>query len=556
VFSDSKLSNKNRFAIEFRNFDYNLFRILMKNVVLFIFFISGAVYSQEDAWVYFTAKPNAAFYFSNPLQMLSQRALDRREAQNIALDVLDVPIPPEYIEQVDAAAGITVMAKSKWLNAVHVRGSVAAINALENFTIVDHVDFADHSLDAAGRAASVAAPANTAQVLAEFPYGQSANQVEMLNGHLLHQQDFTGTGKMIAVMDAGFPQVDVAQPFQRLWDNNLILGGYNFVDRNTDIFTRNSHGTMVLSTMGGYTAGELVGTAPDASYYLFITEDTNSENPVEESYWVEAAEMADSLGVDVINTSLGYFSYDDPDYSYSFTDMNGTTAFVSRGADIAFSRGMVVVISAGNTGASEDPNITVPADAINVLTVGAVNPSEVCASFSSVGPTADGRVKPDVMAQGVASVIATPAGSVTTGNGTSFAGPIMAGMVASFWQAVPNKTNAEIIQLVKESADRFTMPTAQYGYGIPDFSLALSSALSVPKFIQYPNPVTGIFSVALPSGVTSAVVSVYDMSGKRVVNTTISNGNAGVSLENLSAGTYIYKVTSGSIVATGKLIKQ
>ncbi|HEX8562244.1 MAG TPA: S8 family serine peptidase [Flavobacterium sp.] len=528
----------------------------MKNVVLFIFFISGAVYSQEDAWVYFTAKPNAAFYFSNPLQMLSQRALDRREAQNIALDVLDVPIPPEYIEQVDAAAGITVMAKSKWLNAVHVRGSVAAINALENFTIVDHVDFADHSLDAAGRAASVAAPANTAQVLAEFPYGQSANQVEMLNGHLLHQQDFTGTGKMIAVMDAGFPQVDVAQPFQRLWDNNLILGGYNFVDRNTDIFTRNSHGTMVLSTMGGYTAGELVGTAPDASYYLFITEDTNSENPVEESYWVEAAEMADSLGVDVINTSLGYFSYDDPDYSYSFTDMNGTTAFVSRGADIAFSRGMVVVISAGNTGASEDPNITVPADAINVLTVGAVNPSEVCASFSSVGPTADGRVKPDVMAQGVASVIATPAGSVTTGNGTSFAGPIMAGMVASFWQAVPNKTNAEIIQLVKESADRFTMPTAQYGYGIPDFSLALSSALSVPKFIQYPNPVTGIFSVALPSGVTSAVVSVYDMSGKRVVNTTISNGNAGVSLENLSAGTYIYKVTSGSIVATGKLIKQ
>ena len=153
-------------------------------------------------------------------------------------------------------------------------------------------------------------------------------------------------------MDGGFPEVDVIQPFQRLRDNNKILGGYNFVDRNADIYTRNSHGTLVLSTMGGYTEGQLVGTAPDASYYLFITEDTGSENPIEESNWVEAAEMADSLGVDVITTSLGYFNYDDPDYSYSYEDLDGMTTFASRGAQIAFSRGMFIVVSAGNSGAS------------------------------------------------------------------------------------------------------------------------------------------------------------------------------------------------------------
>ncbi|HEX8268585.1 MAG TPA: S8 family serine peptidase [Flavobacterium sp.] len=529
----------------------------MRTLLLFALLLVGATsFAQQDAWVYFNAKPNPQFFLSNPLEMLTQRAIDRRTTQNIALDILDVPLSQTYIDQVEAASGITVLAKSKWLNAVHVRGSIFAINALENLEIVDHVDFADNNLDGAGRVADGSSSSRNQDAQAVFPYGQSANQIEMLNGHLLHQQNYTGTGKVIAVLDAGFPGVDVVQPFQRLWTNNKILGGYNFADRNTNIFTRSSHGTMVLSTMGGYTENQLVGTAPDASYYLFITEMTESENPLEESLWVEAAEMADSLGVDVINTSLGYFEYDDPDYSYSYADLDGVTAFVSRGADIAFSRGMVVVVSAGNSGGTVNPHISVPADAVNVLTVGSVNSAGVYSAFSSTGPTSDGRVKPDVMARGQAAVVANPNGNITTASGTSFAGPIMAGMVASLWQALPDKTNAEIIQMIKESAHLYATPNAQYGYGIPDFSEALDSFLLIEDFTLFPNPATSFFSIAFPSDIFSADVIVYSLSGQKVVEQQGVQHASQVGLEKLSPGLYIYKIQSGSRIATGKFIKQ
>ncbi len=339
--------------------------------------VSAFGYAQEDAWVYFTDKPDTDSYLASPLTMLSQRALDRRAAQGIAVDQTDVPIHQAYIDQIAALGTVQVLAKSKWLNAIHVRGSQPDVSSLGNLSFVDHVQFADTSLNEAGkpRPQRANATSKTLETAEDFPYGNSANQIGMLSGEYVHQQGYTGSDKIIAVLDAGFPGVDVAQPFQRLRDNNKILGGYNFVDRIENVYTRSSHGTMVLSTMGGYTVDQLVGTAPDASYYLFITEDAPQENPVEESYWVEAAEMADSLGVDVINTSLGYFGYDNPNYSYTYENMDGQTSFIARGADIAFSRGMVVVVSAGNSGNSADPFISTPADAANVLTVGAVNAS-------------------------------------------------------------------------------------------------------------------------------------------------------------------------------------
>ena len=326
-----------------------------KILFVFILFFTYRSYAQEDAWVYFNDKPDAAYYLANPLQMLTQRALDRRAAQGISLANSDVPIAQTYIDQVTASTGITVMAKSKWLNALHVRGTQVNIESLTNLSFVSHIQFADSNLNSrhsSGKSNELKPVNKQLEVLANFNYGGSSNQIQMLNGHLLHQQNYTGQGKMVAIMDAGFPGVDTASPFQRLRDNNLILGGYNFPDRNTSIYTRSSHGTSVLSCMAGFIDNQLVGTAPDAQYYLFITEDTNSENPVEESYWVEAAEMADSLGVDVINTSLGYFAYDNPNYSYTYADMNGTKAFISRGADMAFSKGMICVTSAGNSGNS------------------------------------------------------------------------------------------------------------------------------------------------------------------------------------------------------------
>lgn len=533
----------------------------MKKITLLLLLLSS-VYAigQEDAWVYFTDKPDAAHYLANPLEMLSQRALDRRTTQNIALDDKDIPISVSYINQVTATSGITVKAKSKWLNALHIRGSITDIRGLENFAFVDRVQFANPALNGEGRAMrqTNSVGVKDLEVQVNYGYGTSGNQIRMLKGNLLHQQDFTGNGKIIAVMDAGFPNVNTAQPFQRLLVNNKILGGYDFVTRNADFYSGGTHGTQVLSTMGGYVENQLVGTAPDASYYLFITEDILDENPVEESYWVEAAEMADSLGVDIINTSLSYFGYNNPDYSYAYFNMNGTTTFISRGAEIAYSRGMICVASAGNTGAGPEPHIGAPADAENVLAVGAVTSTKLYASFSSIGPSADFRVKPDVMAQGEAAVVSNQLGNVVFANGTSFSSPIIAGMVACLWQAFPNKTNTEIMQLIKQSAHLYNTPNDQFGYGIPDFNLALTNALEVPIFSSktftiYPNPVTSIVNLAFPKEYEKAQVSIYNNLGQEILYTEIQNSRPSFSVENLVAGIYFYKIKAGNNYQTGKL---
>lgn len=537
----------------------------MKKITFFIvLFTSFFANAQEDAWVYFNDKPDAAFFLANPLQMLSQRALDRRTAQNIALDNKDVPISQNYINQVTASIGITVKAKSKWLNALHVRGTIANIQNLENLAFVNHVQFANNNLNLAGRNANQTefqAVNKTLDTQINFQYGTSSNQIEMLNGHLLHQQNYTGTGKIIAVLDAGFPGVNTISPFQRIRTNNQILGGYNFVGRNENFYTGGTHGTMVLSTMAGYVQNQLVGTAPDASYYLFITEDATSETPLEESNWVEAAEMADSLGVDILNTSLGYFGYDNPNYSHTYSDMNGTTAFISRGAEIAFSRGMICVVSAGNSGGSANPYISAPADAVNALSIGAVTASETYATFSSIGPSFDGRIKPDVMAQGQGSVISDTSGNVGLANGTSFSGPITAGMVACLWQALPNKTNAQIMQIIKESADRYANPNAQFGYGIPDFSLALQKGLGIPEvssdaFVLYPNPSDSLVNLTLPNNSEKADILLFNSLGQKVLNVNLQKSNPIFSLEGLTSGIYFYKINSGNTSQTGKLIKK
>lgn len=540
----------------------------MKKFLLFIFLqISFFSFGQiEDAWVFFTDKPDAAFYLENPLEMLSQRSLDRRISQNIPLDEKDVPIALSYITQITNSVGITVKAKSKWMNALHIRGTISDIQNLENLAFVSHVEFAnktlnDDNLERSSHQNRLNKVDKNLEALVTFGYGTSNNQIEMLNGQLLHEQDFTGTGKIIAVMDTGFVGVDAASPFQRLQNNNLILGGYDFVNSSANFYGGGSHGTMVLSTMGGYVEDQLVGTAPDAEYYLFITEDINAENPVEESFWVEAAEKADSLGVDIINTSLGYFGYDNPDYSYTYEDMNGTTSFISRGAEVAFSRGMICVTSAGNSGNTGNPYISVPADAEHTLAIGAVMADETYATFSSIGPSFDGRIKPDVMAQGQSAVVSDVSGAIVTASGTSFSGPITAGMVACLWQALPDKTNSEIIQLIKESANLFTTPNAQFGYGIPDFYLIVQNALGTnslieKKFIVYPNPVENVLNISADKDFKTGKISIYNNLGQLVLERTINNSATDFSIENLTSGVYFYEIISKDVSQKGKLLKK
>lgn len=533
----------------------------MKKTILVFLLIFNFGFSQEDAWVYFIDKPNAANYLANPLSMLSQRSLDRRTAQGIPLDNLDVPIAQTYIDQVTAATGITVKAKSKWLNALHIRGTQANIQALTNLSFVSSVKFANQALN--NRTInnnSEHIVSKTMDVTENFNYGTSANQIQMLNGHLLHQQNFTGVGKIIAVLDSGFQNVNTATPFQRLFTNNLILGGYNYVNQSTNVYALHNHGTMVLSCMGGFVDGQLVGTAPDAQYYLFVTEDVASENPVEESYWVEAAEEADRLGVDVITSSLGYFGYDNPNYSHTYSEMTGNQAFASRGANIAFSKGIVVVASAGNSGATSDPYVGVPAEATNVLAIGAVKPDETYATFSSIGPSFDGRVKPDVMAQGQAAVVSNTIGAIVTANGTSFSGPIMAGMITSFWSAVPSLKATQVVQFVKQSADRYTAPTNLFGYGIPDFQLALTNALGNEIFdndqvVLYPNPVQDSVTIHLPSNQNEAQLYFYNSLGQMINQFHISNSEQSISLEKLTSGIYFYELSLKDKTQKGKILK-
>lgn len=534
----------------------------MKYIFTFLLLVvCSAMFSQEDAWVYFKDKPDSQVFLDKPLDILTQRSLNRRTNQNISLDVTDVPVEKSYISQIKASSGITVMAKSKWLNALHIRGTQANITALKSFSFVDKVVFANKTLNTTSKKVSQHKQIQTDDKLKttiDYAYGNSASQIQMLNGQALHKQNFTGEGKIIAILDAGFPGVNTAQPFQNLQTKKQILGGYDFVNRNANFYTGDDHGTLVLSTMGGYQENALVGTAPDASYYLFITENNASENPVEESLWVEAAERADSLGVDIITTSLGYFRYDVASYSHTYSDMNGSTNFISRGAEIAFSKGIIVVASAGNEGREAEPHIGGPADAVSVITVGSVDAAKLKSNFSSIGPSFDNRIKPDVMAQGTRTVVSDAFGAIGTANGTSFSCPVMAGMIACLWQAFPGKTNKEIRQMLLEISDRYANPNNDYGYGIPNFgsTLGVQNFLVSSDFSMFPNPAKTFISFSFSNENYEASVAIYSVLGQKLIEKQITNQNPILSVEALNSGLYFYTFDAEGLHKTGKIIKQ
>ena len=541
-----------------------------KFLLMHILFIYFSVYSQEneDAWVFMKDKPNSDTFLANPLQMLSQRSIDRREKSNIPIDEKDVPIHQVYYTKLKNEVTIAVLGKSKWLNAVHVQGTVTQINDLfSKFNFIKSIEYANKSLNTSEKSKRNKSLSDHYskfnEVQTDFNYGAADNQIKMLKGDYLHQQGFTGQNQVIAIIDAGFPNVNTLLAFERLRDNNQILGGYNFADRNANYYTRNSHGTHVLSTIAGYIENEFVGTAPDAKFYLFISEIAETETVLEETLWVEAAERADSLGVDIINTSLGYTTYDNPNHSHSYADMDGNTTFISRGAEIGVSRGMILVNSAGNSGTSSWRYVGAPADASSVFSIGAVNADENIASFSSFGPTADNRIKPDVLAQGQNTTIVNfSSGSVSTSNGTSFSSPVMAGVIACFWEAFPNKTNVEIMNLIRNYSDKYNNPTDQYGYGIPDFEAAYNTVLSLQDFDIFskikisPNPVKNFFSISKNNILlTEYSAEIFNILGQKVTELSNFSSNK-IDISFLVKGIYLLKIQKGNQHKTIKLIKE
>ena len=541
----------------------------MKKILLLLTLCIGhfSAYSQiQDAWVYLTDKVNVQTSIANPITILTQKAIDRKSAHGVAIDERDVPVNESYISLLKQQTGITVMSKSKWFNAVHVRGTETNINALSNLGFVSSIDFADKSLNTA-RLTETKNKFEIEETQVDYVYGTTNNQITMINVDDLHLQDFTGEGITIAVLDASFTNVNIMDAFQRIRDNDDLLDGYDFVDRSTDVYAYDplpglSHGTRVLSTMAGFIQDQYVGTAPDASYYLFRTEDDNSENPVEMSYWVEAAERADSLGVDIINSSLAYKDFDNNNYDYTAAEMDGLTAFISKGANIASEKGILVVNSAGNSGPNDGNNggIWAPADAPGVFTIGAVDANGLIASFSSRGGVYQLTQKPDVVAQGVAAYVVSELNSITTNNGTSFSSPITAGSLASFWQALPNASNTEIMNYVRQSASQYLTPDYNYGYGIPDLGLALNIGLSLQEentseIKIFPNPVGNMLHIHLTEIVEDSNLTIYNVLGKIVLNQKINTTVNSVDVSSMASGLYLLSIQTKNSSKTFKFIK-
>lgn len=486
--------------------------------------------------IYFRDKAGTPFSVSQPEAFLSGRALQRRQRQQIAVLPRDLPVSPAYVQQLKAVPGVQLWYTSRWFNAAVVACDSATLGQLRALPFVQNTRTLNRGLPQGSVQPRPAAAAPSDQPATDrSQYGKAYAQIRQVGAERMHAAGFRGEGLQIAVFDAGFTGVNTASVFAAMFAENRLLSTFNVVDKSGAVFGRDSHGTQCLSAMAGNEPGRYVGTAPNASYRLFITEDNagGTEHPVEEINWLVAAESADSAGVDIISSSLGYTTFDAPSPSYSYADMNGRTALSTRAAAVAARVGMLVVNSAGNDGNNAWRYIAAPADADSIMTVGAADSLGRVGSFSSRGPTADGRLKPNLSAMGVATAIVNPNGAISRGNGTSYACPVLAGMAAGFWQANPRLTAQQVIRLLQRSGSQAAAPDNDLGYGIPDFvraynlanpgtPLATAPARGVAGLYAYPNPVgpgEPLF-LQLPAGASPSAglleIMIYDGRGALV----------------------------------------
>ena len=435
---------------------------------MFLSVIALHVSAKQDTLKYrisLTDKTETTYSLERPEEFLSGKAIDRRVRQGLAIDSTDLPVCETYVKAI-CNKKVRVVVKGKWDNFVTV--SCNDTTQLDRIAELPFVKSVEKVWTAPGKKKKRKEPKRDSLVhkpyQLENPYGLAYTQLHLSHGDRLHEAGYRGEGMTIAIMDAGFHNADRIAAF----DSTRILGIKDFVGNTKSMYIESDHGLKVLSCMGANWPHAIVGTAPKASYWLFRTEDEYSEHLVEQDYWAAAVEYADSVGVDVVNTSLGYNTFDDKTKDYRLRDLDGEYSLMSRQASRVADKGMVLLCSAGNAGQGSWKKITPPGDARNILTVGAITESGKLAPFSSVGNTADDRIKPDVMAIGMFTRVIGTDGQPTTANGTSFATPVMCGMVACLWQARPELTAKQIITLVRQSGDRADYPDNIFGYGIPD----------------------------------------------------------------------------------------
>jgi subtilisin family serine protease len=439
--------------------------------------------------VQFTDKKGTPYTLSNPSAYLSAKSIARRTNQKLAIDSTDLPVNPAYIESIRNVPNVTVISASKWLNQVLIKttdpNALIAINALpfvkRSNSIAPRIGTRSNNLSNELADESRELPVSVNHIsgttgATAFNYGSMYNQIHIHNGDYLHRLGFSGGGMTIAVLDAGFLNYLTNPVFDSVRLQNRLLGTWDYVNNEASVNEDNVHGASVFSLLASNRPGVLVGSAPHASYWLLKTEDSNSEYPVEEQFFTVGAEFADSAGVDMISSSLGYADFDNSIFNHSYAQRNGKTAMISMAANLAAKKGIMVVVAGGNSGNSSGDGkfIGCPADADSAFTIGSVDINRNIASSSSWGPNGAGLLKPNVVSVGQNAVIASSStGNPTTGSGTSFACPNLAGLVACLWQAFPEATNMHIIDVIQQSADRYANPDFRFGHGIPDFKKAV-----------------------------------------------------------------------------------
>lgn len=444
--------------------------------------------------VQFTDKKGTAHTLANPDTYLSPKAIERRTRQQISIDSTDLPVSVAYLDSLRKIPGVTVINTSKWLNQVLIQTTDAnALATINNYPFVkatSPLGLRTQTIQQKEKTAKfteTVTPLEPAAVLqaarttgaVALEYGSNYNQVHIHRGEYLHNLGFTGHGITIAILDAGFRNYNTNPALDSVRLQNRILGTWDYVNNESSVTEDDTHGLYCFSIIAANRPGQIIGTAPHASFWLLRTEQASAEYPVEEQYWAAAAEFADSAGADMISSSLGYIDFDNPAFDHSYAQRNGNTSIITRAANAAARKGMIVMNSVGNNGSRNDDlkYVSCPADGDSVVAVGATTASGAIAAFSSWGPNSAGKVKPNIVSVGQGTVLASLSGTPATGNGTSYSNPNIAGLIACLWQAFPERSNRQIIDAVQKSAHKYNNPDDRYGYGLPDFKKAVVNLL-------------------------------------------------------------------------------
>lgn len=526
------------------------------------------VTAQQDTNFYriqFTDKTNTPYDLLNPIEFLSSKAIARREKSGIPISTQDLPIDPDYISQVLGFSSVEYVTHSKWFNQlVIVCNDTNDINSINQLPFVlNNQQFSKPSgfTTTSSDKLEVMSPKETILVNPHYPYGITYAQNHLHHLDFMHDLSFNGQGIDIAIIDAGFQNVTSLDGLKHLFESGQILSTYDFVDLEPSVTEDHSHGSAVLSVIAGYIEGEFYGTAISANFHLLRSEDANAEYIIEEDFWTRAAEYADSAGADIINTSLGYSEFDDSTQNHSYSEMDGNTTLIARANDIASSKGILCITSAGNLGNSDWGYISTPADADSTLTIGAIDQYDQLADFSSFGPSADGEIKPNLVSVGwLTQLIAPWDNQIITGNGTSFSAPMTSGIAACLWQSLPDLNNIEIKSLLENSASQANSPDTLKGYGFPRVFEAYSShtgithkdpqGISIQKLFPNPALTTDNISILVSSEFDTEIeLLVIDVLG-RISNVQNSSINIGLNLLTLPNGFSVSKGVYTVVIQT------